>query len=155
MTCCYIVSIELMRRLQRSLKPSTSPSCYFPFLTPSVPFISTASAGLLIVFPNREQTKTKLSIINQQNAEGEGERGEIERQRGWGCSAPSTLWRWRNWVIDSLFQRSSNAHQTRSNTVKPLRKNWRAGNENTKRSGVGHQKQSSSELFDSRLKYTT
>lgn len=71
----YIVSIGLMRQLLAALKRSTSAACFFRFLSASLPSSLLLLLPLLIVFPERAQTKTKHSIINQQNAEREGESG--------------------------------------------------------------------------------
>lgn len=124
-----IISIGLMRQFLTALKRSTSTACFFSSLSASLPSSLQLLLPLLIVFSECAQTKTKHSIINQQNAKREKERAgmmEGERRSAWWCSAPSTEQRWLNWVTETHFQRSSNAHQAHSLSLQPLRNDWGA-----------------------------
>lgn len=105
----YIFSIRLMRQLLTALKRSTSAACFFRSLSASLPSSLLLLLPLLIVFPERAQTKTKHSIINQQNAESEGESGN---DGGWETESVRMFCTINRAALTELGHwNTSNAHQ--------------------------------------------
>ncbi len=99
----------------------------FPFSFCIAPFIIAASASSFNrFFPSvRRQKRNNQLLISRMQRKKERS-GMMEGERAGGCSAPSTEQRWLNWVTETLFQRSSNAHQAHSNSLQPLRNDWGA-----------------------------